>query len=135
MTALTDPRRVPKPLREVVRRTIGEGKHTRAVIAGSLGLDNPSEFDAYLDGKIRVHFNFVMLFAAETEIDYAYAIRCWLAETIPDLLRYLDRQPAPPLLTANERRFIERVREYTDDGDGELVLVDGNEVLGFVLSK
>ena len=132
MTALTDPRRIPKPLREVARTTINNGTASREDVAGSLGLDEPGEFDAYLDGKGKVHFNFVMLFADTAKVDYAQAVRHWLAETIPDLLKFLDRQPQM-LLTANERRFVERAREYTDDGDGQLVIIDGRDVLGLVL--
>lgn len=134
MTALTDPDRIPKPLREVVRETINRRIASSEDVASSLGLEEPGQLEAYLDGKVKVHFNFVMLFADAAKIDYALAVRHWLAETVPDLLKYLGRQPHL-LLTANERRFIERVRDYTDDGDCELVLVDGGQVFGLVLAK
>ena len=51
----------------------------------------------------------------------------------PDLLEIVDGLPQPPLLTANERRLIKRIREFTENTDADIVVADGRDVLAFVM--
>jgi hypothetical protein len=89
-----------------------------------------------LDGEMKFHYKIIEAIARTLDLDPVRLLRLLLANQTPELLQLLDRLAAkggPDLLTTNERRLIERVREYTAGTDAVPVINDASTVVALVM--
>jgi hypothetical protein len=92
-------------------------------------------FDGRLEQEntLKIPLDRIPALARAFGVDQILAVRCWITEYIPELLEIVDGLPQPPLLTANERRLIKRIREFTENTDADIIVADGRDVLAFVM--
>ena len=122
-----------KPLRKLIERGLRDLGMSINEVAAAIGFKDPYLLQTYLDGSTKIPLDRMPALARAFGVDQILAVRCWMAEYIPDLLEIVDGLPQPPLLTANERRLIKRIREFTENTDADIVIADGRDVLALVM--
>lgn len=124
-----------QPLRVLITHAMRDNGVTTEALAAALGFTDDKPVRLYLKGLMKLPINRAEQVAHLLGLDLDMMLRIWLKESYPDLLALLDRLPAPPLLTAGERRMIEQVRHFTSHPDAELVVADAADLIAVVMSR
>jgi len=122
-----------RPLKKLVETGLRDSGLTFEEVAATIGSGDKNLLQAYLDGSTKIPLIRVPALAKAFGVDDIFAMRCWMAECIPDVLEILDALPQPPLLTTTERRLIKHVRAFIENTNAEIIVADGRDVLAFVM--
>lgn len=123
------------PMRALLKRTMQERGVTAEGLGKAIGFADGRIVEQYLNGPSKLPINRAEMVASVLELEFELVLRAWLTECYPDVLELLEKLPAPPLLTATERRLIAFLREHTDKPGSELVIGDGVDLVAFVLAR
>ncbi len=124
-------------MQEFISQALSRSCKTTEQLAADLGgSTSVLVLKMMLAGSMKFTTQMVEPLAQSLGLDPVRLTRLLLANYSPELLGLLDRlagQRGHDLLTANERRLIEHVREYTAGTDAEPVINDGSTVVALIM--
>jgi hypothetical protein len=124
-------------IQDVVSEALSRSCMTIEQLAAELGGSTSAlVLKMMLAGSMKFTTQLIEPLAQALSLDPVRLTRLMLANYSPELLGLLDRlavKGAPDLLTMNERRLIEHVREFTAGTDAEPVVNDGSTVVALIM--
>ena len=111
--------------------SIKSGK-TMSMIAMQSGFSSTEEWMRVLDGHDQLPGLRIAAVAKAVGLNVMILARLTIAEHNPQFLDLFDAIPLD-MLTANERRMVNKVREMTADSDAEILVADGRDLVAVVM--
>jgi len=124
---------VPLTVREIIRQAFDRNATTIPEFAALIGMGSPLAWQMFIDGRVKLPISHVLPLCARTGLDPAFVLRVLLSDYYPYLLSLMDGLGEMPVLTANERRMIESLRNVTAGTDAEVVVADGRDLIAVVM--
>lgn len=94
---------------------------TQKQIAEEIGYPNQNIITMFKQGRTPLPVNKVGPMAKALNVDAIYLLRLVMSEYTPETYLEIERLFAGNLITSNERKIIERLREYTGETDPQLI--------------
>ena len=105
---------------------------TMSMVAMQAGFSSTEEWMRVLDGRDQLPGLRLAAVAKAVGLDVMILARLTIAEYHPPFLDLFDAIPLD-MLTANERRMVNKVREMTGGSDAEIVVADGRDLVAVVM--
>lgn len=103
-------------------------------LAHELGFENSKVITMIKQGTMKLPIKKIPLVASALSIDAAYLLRLVLSENMPDVLSVIDALSTPLVLSADEIKVIQSIRQLSNGQEVCPTVVDGKSIVALLVA-